>query len=188
MNQINHDDLYSILLFLDSKDLVNISLTNKFTNDIVRNSKKIILRNHLIKLWGVNIYNKLIPAEKADMFTNYNMKTFILILELFYKQILTGNLNITSNILIEIYDNTYIFANKHSFNREKLFNHRINYIQTLLDKKVKKDNKEINFIINATSYLNRFCYFFNTRSICISSEKIIDIINKEVQEEELNLF
>lgn len=187
MNQINHDDLYSILLFLDSKDLVNISLTNKFTNDIVRNSKKIILRNHLIKLWGVNIY-KLIPAEKADMFTNYNMKTFILILELFYKQILTGKINSNSHLLIEIYDNTYMFANKNSYNREYLFNHRTNYIQKLLNKKVEKDNKKINFIINATSYLNRFCYFFNTRSISISTEKIINIINKEVQEEDINLI
>ena len=178
MQNINQDNLFSILEFLDIKTLIKLSKTNKFINKEIKNNKKLLLKSKISKVWGTNICD-IIPANKIDKVIKYNRKNFFIILELFYNGILNNNFETSSHLLIEIYHHIYIFINLNDSNREKFFKHRTNIIKKISNNKQIKNNKKISYILNATGYLNRFCYFLNGNSFDFTHDKIIDIINNQ---------
>lgn len=177
MQNINQDNLFSILEFLDIKTLINLSNTNKFIQKEVKNNKKLILKRKISKTWGVNICN-LIPNKYIDRVTRYNNKNFFLILEFFYKAVIIDGIKLDSLLLIEIYDHIYNFSNSYDFLREKLFYHRNNMIRKFVNyKNISQDDKRIIFIINSTAYLNRFCFFLDGNSLSVTHERIFQMIN-----------
>lgn len=178
MNSINKDDLYSILVFLNVNELKQVSKVNSYMKKVVNTNKKLILKSYIISIWGLQIYNML-PQKDIEIFLNYNLNNLMRILEIFYKKIIIDKINIKCKLMIEIYDVVYTICNCNDINREIIFDHRTKTIKNIIgDKIIKKDDKYINFIINSTSYLNRFCYFLNNSMMLhIKNEKIIDIIN-----------
>lgn len=182
MNSINKDSLYSILIFLNNKELKNMSYVNKFSNNIIKNNKKLILKNKIIKNWGYSVY-QIIPNDyNIDKIIKCTPKSLLKILELYYISVLNDKCDIDYKLFITIYDMTYSFINKFDFYRERLFFHRNESIKNILnDKKIyniKNDDKKINFIINSTSYFNRFCYFLNDKPLIMGNKEIIDMLNK----------
>lgn len=176
MQTINKDNLFSILEFLDVKSLINISKTNKFINKEVKNNKKMILKTKVSQLWGKNICN-LIPNEEIDKFLNYNIKSFLMILEFFYKAVING-IKTNSLLLIEIYDHIYMFTNSHENTRKTLFYHRNRMIRKYINCDfISKNDKRIIFILNSTAYLNRFCFFLDGRTLSVSHKTILEMIN-----------
>lgn len=186
MNSINKDNLYSILTFLDIDDLIRISKIDKFTNQNVKNNKKLILKSKLIRLWGRNIYN-LLPEDNIQNFTKKNLETFLKILEIFYQKVLINNIPTKSRLLIEIYDCIYSFTNRYDYSRIDLFKHRTDSIRKILNNKyINHNDKKVHFILNATSYLNRYCHFLNNRIIGIDNIEAIKYINCELEYDYVN--
>ena len=180
MNTINKDSLFSIISYLNVKDFKNVARVNKFSNSVVKKNKKLIFKNKVIENWGNNIFN-ILPHDKIENFTKFNLDTFSIILDIFYHKVLVDNIFTSSHLLIEIYDNSYIFCNTDEYNREYLFNKRTKSIRRILKNKyISYDDKKVIFILNSTSYLNRFCNFLDHHQLGISIPKIIDIINRNV--------
>lgn len=180
MQDINKDNLFSILTFLDLRSLLNISKTNKYINHQVKTNKKLILKNKVSNIWGSNVVDYIIPDKDIEKFTKYNMKTFLNILELFYYNVLVKNLKVNSYLLIEIYDNVYTFTNKYDNNRGVLFNHRTSIIRDIKKNEniiINENNKNFISICNATAYLNRYVYFLNYAT-CVTIKKLCEIIEE----------
>lgn len=183
MKSINKDSFYSIIIFLNNNELKNVSYINKFSNKIIKDNQKIILKNKIIENWGKSIYDMLPFDYKIDKIIKYNIKSVYNILDLFYNSILNGYPS-NSRLLISIYDIIYTFTNEGDHNRADLFSHRNKSIIKILKSKniskIENDDKNINFIINSTRYFNRFCYFLNNTSIELSNKEFIKMLNEKL--------
>lgn len=181
MNTLNIDTMFSIINFLDNNSISNLKKTNNTNFNIIKYNKNIIIRNKLVNLWGYDIYN-LIKDEIniEDYFKNNNLDVNLKILDIFYNKVLTKNLNISTNLFIEIYDISYKISNDNFYNhlRDVIFFHRIKCIQKYMKQPFSYNDNKIIRILNATRYFNRYCFFLGDNNyVYISNEDIIDMIN-----------
>jgi len=180
MNTLNNDTTFSIINFLDNKSIYNLSITDKNHAKLIKNNEKIILRNIIIKNWGYEIY-KLIKKTNTNMkelTIKRNMKNYYKILDLFYKEVLQNNLNVTTKLFVEIYDVVYMFSNWYTEYKDSLFNHRIVCIKKYTNNKIDENDKKVNNVINSTRYLNKYCITYQREVYdVLSNKKIIELIN-----------
>jgi len=188
MNTINKDTGFLVIDYLDNVSIKNIISTNKFCNNLTSNKNimKVINRNNIIRIWGLNIYNNFLK-NKSDLekYENINVNNFLNIMEIFYIKMINQEINFNVNLFIEVYNICYYMSNhlEYQYEKKKFFYHRLNIIKKCVKKTVTYDDIIINKILNVTNYFQRYCYInmdnfiFNSVNNTLTNNQVIDMIN-----------
>jgi hypothetical protein len=164
MNNISKDTFSVILQNLQCNDIDHLQLVNKQIHKDSRSLSMIYRKNKIKEIWGLEIFkiiydgSNLHNKKTYKSFLNKNeTKTIEKVLEMFYKDFIFNDSNLTTRKFIEIYSLYFNQCINDQNNKDKLFQHRKKCILKMFKKEdITTENKTIKLLFGVSSYINRY--------------------------------
>ena len=164
MNNISKDTFSVILQNLQCNDIDHLQLVNKQIHKDSRSLSMIYRKNKIKEIWGLEIFkiiydgSNLHNKKTYKSFLNKNeTKTIEKVLEMFYKDFIFNDSNLTTRKFIEIYSLYFNQCINDQNNKDKLFQHRKECILKMFKKEdITTENKTIKLLFGVSSYINRY--------------------------------